>query len=246
MSESEARRRLAVPLDVSSLGEARALVGALGGVPGWLKVGFELFGAAGPQALALAGESQRVFLDLKLHDIPNTVARAVAVATAQGVGMLTLHAAGGAAMLAAARDAAVEGAAAAGGERPLLVAVTVLTSLDDAALKEAGVPGGVGDQVARLVDLACSVGLDGVVASAQEAPAIRRRAGPDFTIVTPGIRGAADSADDQSRTATPGQAIRAGSDLLVMGRPIVRAPDPAVAAAAVVAEIEASLGTPAD
>jgi orotidine-5'-phosphate decarboxylase len=150
MSESEARRRLAVPLDVPSLGEARALVGALGGVPGWLKVGFELFGAAGPQALALAGESQRIFLDLKLHDIPNTVARAVAVATAQRVGMLTLHAAGGAAMLAAARDAAAEGAAAAGGKRPLLVAVTVLTSLDDAALKEAGVPGGVGDQVARL------------------------------------------------------------------------------------------------
>ena len=102
MSESEARRRLAVPLDVPSLGEARALVGALGGVPGWLKVGFELFAAAGPQALALAGESQRIFLDLKLHDIPNTVARAVAVATAQRVGMLTLHAAGGAVMLAAA------------------------------------------------------------------------------------------------------------------------------------------------
>ena len=245
MSESEARRRLAVPLDVASLEDARALVGALGGVPGWLKVGFELFAAAGPQALGLAGGSQRIFLDLKLHDIPNTVARAVAVATAQRVGMLTLHGAGGAAMLAAARDAAAAAAEAAGGERPLLVAVTVLTSLDDAALKEAGVAGGVADQVARLVDLACSVGLDGVVASAQEAPAIRRRAGPDFTIVTPGIRGAADDSDDQSRTATPGQAIRAGSDLLVMGRPIVRAPDPAAAAAAVLAEIEASLGPPA-
>ncbi len=239
-----ARERLAVALDVPSLDEARRVEEALGGVPGWLKVGAELFGAAGPEAIRVAGRRARVFLDLKLHDIPNQVARAVAVATANGVGMLTLHAAGGAAMLAAARDAADESAARSGRQRPILVGVTVLTSLDDTALKEVGVRDGVAGQVARLVELARSVRLDGVVCSARESAAIRRRVGPDFTLVTPGIRGLADACDDQARTATPGEAIRAGSDLLVMGRPIARASDPAEAAAAVIAEIEAGLGVP--
>jgi orotidine-5'-phosphate decarboxylase len=237
-----ARDRLAVPLDVPSLEEARRLEEALGGVPGWLKVGSELFGAAGPEAIRMAARRSRVFLDLKFHDIPNQVARAVAIAVRNGVGMLTLHAAGGSAMLAAARDAADEAAERSDHGRPLLVAVTVLTSLDDAALKEVGLERGVSDQVARLVDLAQEVRLDGIVASAREAGAIRSRVGPEFVLVTPGIRGAQDSADDQARTATPAEAVAAGSDLLVMGRPILHAAEPAAAAAAVVAEIEAGLG----
>jgi len=145
-------------------------------------------------------------------------------------------------MLARAREGADETAARIAGPAPLLVAVTVLTSLGDAQLKEVGIPGGVSDQVLRMVDLARGAGLDGVVASAAEVAVIRRRAGADFTIVTPGIRAAGDGLDDQARTATPAEAIRAGADLLVMGRPILRAPDPAAAARAVLAEIEAAGG----
>ncbi|HEY8156540.1 MAG TPA: orotidine-5'-phosphate decarboxylase [Myxococcota bacterium] len=239
-----ARDFLAVALDVPRLDAAEDLVRRLAGVPGWLKVGAELFTSAGPSALAAAGSAARVFLDAKLHDIPNTVAGAVAAATRHGVGMLTLHAAGGIAMLRAAREAAEETALAIGSPRPLLVGVTVLTSLSPADLKELGIQASsVEEQVARMVDLALAAGLDGVVASPREAAAVRRRAGPGLRIVTPGVRPAGAADDDQRRTASAAEAIQAGADLLVVGRPVVRAPDPAAAARELVREIEAALGS---
>jgi orotidine-5'-phosphate decarboxylase len=239
-----ARDFLAVALDVPRLDAAEDLVRRLDGVPGWLKVGAELFTAVGPAALAAAGSVARVFLDAKLHDIPNTVAGAVAAATRHGVGMLTLHAAGGVAMLRAAREAAEETAQAIGVSRPLLVGVTVLTSLSPADLKELGFQAdSVDEQVARLVDLALAAGLDGVVASPREAAAIRQRAGPGLRIVTPGVRPTHAAGDDQRRTASASDAIQAGADLVVVGRPIVRAPDPAGAARELVREIELALGS---
>jgi len=238
-----ARDGLAIALDVPALAEAEALIEALAGVPGWLKVGGELFTAAGPPALAAAGRRAKVFLDTKLHDIPNTVARTVAAATHHGVSMLTLHAGGGSAMLRAARDAAADAAEACGNPRPALIAVTVLTSFAPADLKEIGVAAAeVGDQVARLVDLAVGAGLDGVVASPREAAAVRRRAGEAFRIVTPGIRPRDWPADDQARAASAAEAVAAGSDVLVVGRPILFAPDPAAAARELVAEIERARG----
>jgi orotidine-5'-phosphate decarboxylase len=240
----QARERLAVGLDVSTLDEATVVVGALRGVPGWLKVGPALFVTAGPPAVALAAAHARVFLDLKFHDIPNIVARGVAAAVGLGVSLLTVHTAGGRAMLEAARDAAAEVAAKQGRERPRIVGVTVLTSLLDADLTNAGVPGGVSSQVARLVDLAASAGLDGVVASPWEAAAIRRQLGPDFFIVTPGVRPAGSATDDQARTATPADAIAAGADLLVVVRPVLRAPDPCAAARAIIEEIAGAAAAP--
>jgi orotidine-5'-phosphate decarboxylase len=238
-----ARDRLAIALDVPTLAEAEALIERLGGVPGWLKVGAELFTAAGPPALAAAGRRAKVFLDTKLHDIPNTVARAVAAATRHGVSMLTLHAGGGGAMLRAAREAAADAAAACGGPRPALVAVTVLTSFSSSVLEEVGVAGAeVEDQVARLVDLAVAAGLDGVVASPWEAASVRRRAGESLRIVTPGIRPQDWPADDQARAASAAEAIAAGSDVLVVGRPVLLATDPAAAARSLIGEIEQARG----
>jgi orotidine-5'-phosphate decarboxylase len=244
MSRLESPRdRLAIALDVPALAEAEALIEALAGVPGWLKVGGELFTAAGPPALAAAGRRAKVFLDTKLHDIPNTVARTVAAAIRHGVAMLTLHAGGGSAMLHAAREAADDAAAACGGPRPALIAVTVLTSFSPAGLKEVGIAGAeVEDQVARLVDLAVGAGLDGIVASPREAASVRRRAGEALRIVTPGIRPGDWPADDQARTASAAEAIAAGSDVLVVGRPVLLAPDPAAAAAKLIGEIEQARG----
>lgn len=236
-----ARDRLAVALDLPTLGEARPLIDDLAGAAGWLKVGSELFTSSGPAALEAAAAKARVFLDTKLHDIPNTVARSVAAATRNGVGMLTLHASGGRAMMSAARDAAGDAAAAAGVEAPCLLGVTVLTSLSPADLKEVGIEAALEDQVARLVDLALESGIGGVVASPLEAAMVRRRAGPALRIVTPGIRSAADAVDDQARTASPAAAIEAGADILVVGRPVVRAAEPRRAALALVAEIERAL-----
>jgi orotidine-5'-phosphate decarboxylase len=235
------RDRLAVALDVPGLTEAEALLGRLAGVPGWLKVGLELFVAAGPAALERAAKHGRVFLDAKLHDIPNTAAGAVAAATRQGIGMITLHVGGGREMLRAARAAADETAARSGLPAPLLLGVTVLTSLADADLATLGVAESVPDHVARLVDLAQACGLDGVVASAQEVAALRRRVGGDLVLVTPGIRPSGSSVDDQARVATPAEAIAAGADVLVVGRPITRAPDPAASARSALREIEAAL-----
>lgn len=236
-----ARDHLAVALDVPDLPQAEALIRLLSGSVGWFKVGAELFTAAGPAAVGAAGRHARVFLDTKLHDIPRQVARTVAAATRLGVGMMTLHASGGAAMMSAARDSAREAAAAVGVEPPCLLGVTVLTSLSSAELKDIGVDASVDDQVARLVDLALSSGLDGVVSSPLEAPLVRRRAGDSLRIVTPGIRSASVAADDQSRVATATSAIQAGADVLVVGRPVVAADDPPSAAAELVGEIERAL-----
>lgn len=228
-----------VALDVSTAREALALADSLRGAVGGFKVGSQLFTAAGPDVVrALVSNGDRVFLDLKFHDIPNTVAGSIHSARDLGVWMVNVHASGGRAMLEAARNASLARVDAAG-SRPLVIAVTVLTSLAAADLPGLGVPASPEDQVLRLATLARDAGLDGVVASPQETAAIRALAGPDFVIVTPGIRGgaAASAADDQERTLTPAQAMQAGSSFLVIGRPISAAPDPRAAARKIADEI---------
>jgi orotidine-5'-phosphate decarboxylase len=227
-----------VALDVATRAEALALADSLRGDVGGFKIGKQLFTAAGPDVVsALTSKGDRVFLDLKFHDIPNTVAGAVKSACSLGVWMVNVHASGGRAMMEAARRAADESAAE-GGVKPLVIAVTVLTSLSAADLNSVGVAASPLDQAVRLAELARAAGLDGVVASPQETAAIRQACGPDFVIVTPGIRGggAPSSPDDQQRTLTPAQAVAAGSSYLVIGRPITGAKDPRQAAIAIAAE----------
>jgi orotidine-5'-phosphate decarboxylase len=229
------RDRLIVALDTPDLAAAETLVERLGGVVTHFKVGSVLFTAAGPAAVEMVRKhGGRVLLDLKYHDIPATVAGAVEAAARLGVGLLTVHASGGAAMLRAATAAA----RAAGQDRPRIVAVTILTSLDRAALhRELGVPVSVEGHAVHLADLARAAGCDGVVASPREAGRLRAALGAAAVIVTPGIRPAGGAADDQARVATPAAAVRAGADYLVVGRPITGAPDPAAAAAAILAEM---------
>jgi orotidine-5'-phosphate decarboxylase len=234
MRAMDAKDRLVFPLDFPNLAEARGAAEELAAEVGVLKVGLELFVREGPSA-ARIGEAvgRDVFLDLKLHDIPETVERAVASALALGVRYLTIHAAGGAAMLARAA------AAASGGARPLtLLAVTVLTSLDGHDLAATGVAASPSEQVVRLGRLAWEAGVRGFVTSASEARALRHALGPEALIVTPGIRPEGSGTGDQKRVTTPARAVADGADLLVVGRPIRDAPDRRAAARAVVAEIE--------
>ncbi|PYR01447.1 MAG: orotidine-5'-phosphate decarboxylase [Acidobacteria bacterium] len=220
-----------VALDVDTVAEARALANTLRGAVGGFKIGSRLFTSEGPPFVEeLAGHGDRVFLDLKFHDIPTTVAGAVAAATRLGVWMLNVHAAGGVAMMRAARTAAHDEAARRSQPFPLVIAVTMLTSLDDQALAEIGMHDAMATQVGRLAALAEAAGLDGVVASPHEIDIIRRRVGRNFAIVTPGIRGAADRKGDQSRTMTASEALAAGASYVVIGRPIISAPDPRAAA----------------
>jgi orotidine-5'-phosphate decarboxylase len=223
--------QLLVALDVDTVAEARALADRLRGAVGGFKIGNRLFTSEGPGLVEeLASHGDRVFLDLKFHDIPNTVAGAIRAATRLGVWMVNVHASGGRAMMRAARAAADEEAARRSLTAPLVIAVTMLTSLDQAALAEIGLNGAVADQVERLAVLTESSGLDGVVASPQEIAIIRKVCGARFNIVTPGIRGAGDAKGDQSRTLSAAEALAAGASYLVVGRPIIAAADPHAAA----------------
>ena len=227
---------LCVALDGSDREWISATARRLAGCVGWLKIGLEAFIAFGPELVReVATAGPRVFLDLKLHDIPATVRKASANAAACGADLLTVHAGGGRAMLEAAVAGAREGASS---MPPRIVAVTLLTSLDRAALRELGVASSPEELVPRWAALARDSGLDGVVSSPLEAAQIRRQYGPEFLIVTPGIRPAGSASDDQRRVLTPRQAIQAGADILVIGRPITRAPDPAEAAREILLEIE--------
>ena len=231
-----------VALDVQSLAEADALLDRVAGVLTGCKIGSQLFTAAGPAAIEMARKRDfRVFLDLKFHDIPNTVAGAVREATRLGVFMLNVHASGGVAMARAGAEAATKAATEFGIIRPLCLGVTVLTSLDRRALqREVGVPTSVAGHVLHLATISREAGLDGCVASPQEIASLRVAMGADWVIVTPGVRPAGVDPADQARIATPRRALLAGADYLVVGRAISAARDPAAAAAAVVAE----LGTP--
>lgn len=227
-----------VALDVDTADAAARAAAAVRGAVGGLKIGKQLFTAEGPALVrSLVADGDRVFLDLKYHDIPNTVAGAVRAAAALGVWMVNVHASGGLKMMQAARQAADQ-ATAATGRRPLVIAVTVLTSMDEAALAEVGVSRSMSEQVAGLAALAQDAGLDGVVASPLEIAIIRARCGQDFQIVTPGIRsGPVIAGDDQARTLSAAEAVRAGANYLVIGRPILKAPDPSQAARQIVASL---------
>jgi orotidine-5'-phosphate decarboxylase len=233
--------QLLIALDVETGARALELVEALGDVAGGFKIGSRLFTLEGPEIVrAIVSRGHRVFLDLKFHDIPNTVATAVSAATSLGVWMVNVHASGGTKMMQAARDAAHETAAQAGTTPPIVIAVTVLTSMSAQALTEVGVGTPVLDHVGYLAGLAKSAGLDGVVASPQETSLVRGRCGPGFAIVTPGIRGggaATSGKDDQERTMTAAAAIAAGASYIVVGRPIIAAADPRQAAEAIVTEM---------
>jgi orotidine-5'-phosphate decarboxylase len=228
-----------VALDVESAARAVELANLLRGSVGGFKIGKQLFTAAGPAVVReLTSHGDRVFLDLKFHDIPNTVAGAIQSAVATGAWMVNVHCSGGSAMMKAAAEAATSAAAKLSQPRPLVIGVTVLTSMNDQALREIGVDTPMLDQVTRLAKLAKVSGLDGVVASPQEVRAIRQACGAGFEIVTPGIRPADQQGkDDQARTMTPAEAIQAGATYLVIGRPITAAPDPKSAAEQILATL---------
>lgn len=225
--------RVIVALDYADTASAMQLVSRLEPGTCRLKVGKELFTAAGPRFVeSLIGRGFDVFLDLKYHDIPNTTAQACKAAAEMGVWMVNVHALGGRRMMEQARHALE-----AYSRRPLLIAVTILTSMDTADLAEIGLEGDAGHWVSHLAGLARTSGLDGVVCSAREARMLKQQFGKDFRLVTPGIRPAGSASDDQARIVTPAQAVQDGADFLVIGRPISRAADPAAALAAINAEL---------
>ena len=235
---SPAKDKIIVPLDVPGAPEAVRLVRQLSGIISYYKVGLELFTRCGPSVVeevrAAADEGCRIFLDLKLHDIPNTVLHAVRAAAALKVDLLTVHLSGGGAMLRAAAQEA--------GDSLLLLGVTVLTSSDEGTLRETGVAGSVEDQVLRLAGLGVECGLRGVVASPLEIRALRERLGDGLKIVTPGVRleASGGAGDDQRRVLTPDQALQAGADFLVIGRPITAQPNPREAAQEIVESIRST------
>jgi orotidine-5'-phosphate decarboxylase len=240
--------QLLVALDVESGARALELATALGDLAGGFKIGSRLFTAEGPDLVKrVVASGAQVFLDLKFHDIPNTVAQAVEAAVSTGVWMLNVHASGGVPMMQAAARAAADTAARAGRRRPIVIGVTVLTSMDDETLASVGVKRPLLEQVVTLARMAQDAGLDGVVASPQETAAIRAACGPDFSIVTPGIRGASagTAKNDQSRTMGPAEAVKAGASYIVVGRPIIAATDPRAAAAAIVEELGRLKAAPA-
>ncbi|GAB4170063.1 MAG: orotidine-5'-phosphate decarboxylase [Geothermobacteraceae bacterium] len=240
--KTDAAARLAFALDVDSFEEAEKWVKLLHGKVGLFKVGKQLFTRCGPEVVRMIrAEGGEVFLDLKYHDIPNTVAGAVVEACRLGVRMVNVHALGGEAMMHAARQAVDRVCTEEDLEAPLLIAVTILTSSDDATLRAVGIDRPVTEMVPRLAVLAQKAGLDGVVASPREVGLIRQSCGSDFAVVTPGVRPSFSAVDDQKRITTPADAIRAGADYLVVGRPISAAPDPAAAAEMITDEIAAAL-----
>jgi orotidine-5'-phosphate decarboxylase len=233
--------RLLVALDVETGDRALRLASALKGLAGGYKIGTRLFTLEGPTLVReLVSRGERVFLDLKFHDIPNTVAQAIESAVHTGAWMVNVHASGGVPMMEGAVKAGRETAQRLGQSRPLLIAVTVLTSMNSEVLREIGVQRPMLEQVVALAKMTQAAGMDGVVASAREATEIRRACGDTFLIVTPGIRGASAQTkpDDQTRTVGPADAIRAGATHIVVGRPIIAASDPRAAAEAIVAELE--------
>jgi orotidine-5'-phosphate decarboxylase len=243
--DAHPRSSLIVALDFDSLSSAVKFAKQVADLVGMFKIGNQLFTAAGPAAVKeVSALGAGIFLDLKFHDIPNTVAGAVLSAAAMtGVQLVNVHALGGRAMLEAAVQAISAGVPM-GADRPRLLAVTILTSMDQKTMKEVGLAGAPKLRVTKLAQLAKKAGVDGVVASVQEAKAIRKACGRDFLIVTPGVRpkekSESSKRDDQARTATPTEAIRAGADFLVVGRPILAAPDPRAAAQSIVEEIAAA------
>jgi orotidine-5'-phosphate decarboxylase len=230
---ADPRERLIVALDVSSAAAAQKIVAAVGDSAHTYKVGMQLYTAEGPQVVRdLVASGRRVFLDLKYHDIPNTVGSAVAEAARLGVSMLTVHASGSDKMLKAAVDAAKD--------RPELIvlAVTVLTSMGSNDIAKVGFPGSLEENVVRLATLALSQGCQGIVTSAREASAVRAKLGKDFAIVTPGVRPAGANVADQVRVVTPAEAIASGATHIVVGRPITEAPDPAAEARSILDQID--------
>ena len=232
LRNDDPRQRLIVALDVSTAATAQKIVAAVGDSALTYKVGMQLYTAEGPQLVRdLIASGRRVFLDLKYHDIPNTVGAAVAEAAKLGVGMLTVHAAGSVRMLRAAVDAAQANPGL------MVLAVTVLTSLDANDLDKIGVRGSVEDSVVRLATIALANGCQGIVTSAREASTLRAELGHDFAIVTPGVRPAGTSVGDQVRVVTPAEAIASGASHIVVGRPITEAADPAAEARAILGQI---------
>ena len=231
--------RIITALDVHSLDDMKKLVETLGDSVSFYKVGLELFYSAGPDAVRyLKDQGKHVFLDLKVHDIPNTVAQSIRALTRLGADLMTLHGTGGRAMMEAAAEAVRDEAAKLNIERPRLLAVTVLTSIDEDAWKEIGGKYSIAESVKNLAKLAKEAGIDGTVSSPYEAKEIREMNGPDFLIVTPGIRPTFAVANDQKRFTTPSQALRDGASHLVIGRPITKAADPMEAAPTIVADIQ--------